>query len=440
MANLKTKHYSDALDSMCALVGIPTDRLSTENAELLRVSFNAALKNAWVTYPWIDLCPYGEARFVGNKLTYPNDLTKTANWTATAVTATANQLDNPLDGRTTVSKLLETSASSAHNVAHSAIALVPSTNYVYSAYVRANGRSHVYLLLNDGVTAHSCFFNVTTGVVGTQANCTGVMQNVGNGFYLCAMQFTTDAACSATSSSILLSISTDGSTLSYAGSATVGLYVWGATCVQTTNRPPNDAVIPYDQTGENRMESVLTIWKDNPLAVGMPRLQAYKLTPNGVNVINGNYISYATVNSAGVSITTNLPNPVYVYYRQDIPDLYGDTYDSTATYSVGNQVYFTNSSGDSDYYQCVAAASAGDTPETDTDKWTALTIPEPLFWGSVWQAYGDWLTADGAADKALGAYAMAQKKLDDQYDRENRLMGNDFPMKVSTHGSQQSRF
>ena len=88
MSNLKVKSYSDYLDSVCALVGTPVDRLSTETAELLRVSFNAALKNAWLTFPWIDLCPYGEARFVGSRFDYPNDLSKTA-WTKNNTTATA---------------------------------------------------------------------------------------------------------------------------------------------------------------------------------------------------------------------------------------------------------------------------------------------------------------------------------------------------------------
>ena len=439
MSNLKVKSYSDYLDSVCALVGTPVDRLSTETAELLRVSFNAALKNAWLTFPWIDLCPYGEARFVGSRFDYPNDLSKTA-WTKNNTTATAEQLQNPLDGRTNASKLLETVANGVHNVAPTAVPLVVSTNYTMSAYVRPNGRSWVYFLVNDGVTTHSCFFNVTTGAVGTQANCTGNIQSVGSGYYLCAMQFTTDAACNALSSSVLLSISSDGSTLSYAGDTAKGLYVWGATLVQTTNTPPSDSVIPYDQTGEERMESVFDLWRDTPLGGATPRSQLYKLTRNGVTLITGNYLSFATVNSAGTTITTNLPNPVFVYYRKDAPDMYGDAYDATAAYAVDDQVYFTDSNGDSDYYRCTAAASAGDTPESDPDKWTVLSIPEPLFWSSVWQSYADWLTTDGQADKALMAYNMAQKKLDDQYDREQRLMGNDFPIKFSTHASQQARY
>jgi hypothetical protein len=177
--------------------------------------------------------------------------------------------------------------------------------------------------------------------------------------------------------------------LSYAGDITKGIYSWGATLVQTTNTPPSDSVIPYDQTGEDRMESVFSVWRDTPLGGATPRSLLYKLTRNGVSLITGNYLAYATVNSAGTTITSNLPNPVFIYYRKDAPDMYGDTYDATATYAVDDQVFFTDSNDNSDYYKCTAAASAGDTPATDPDKWTALTIPEPLFWSSVWNAYAD---------------------------------------------------
>jgi hypothetical protein len=108
----KTRNYSDFLSSVCALIGVPTSRLSTELAESLNLMFNNSIRDIWMATQWFDTCPRGEARFVGNRLTYPNNLSKTAYWTNTALTITANNIANPLDGEVTASRLMETAANS----------------------------------------------------------------------------------------------------------------------------------------------------------------------------------------------------------------------------------------------------------------------------------------------------------------------------------------
>lgn len=421
------------------MIGVPVSRLSTEIAEGARLFWNTGFKHTWNFYDWSAISPYGEARFVGNKLTYPNDLSKTANWTATAMTITGDQLANPLDGRVTASKLLETTANSAHSAAHSAVSIIPSTTYTYSAYVRPNGRSWVYLNLNDGDLAHNCFFNVTTGVLGTQTNCTGQIQQAGAGFYLCSLQFTTSTSITATTSAITVQTSTDGSTLSYAGTATLGLYVWGALLQQTTNTGITDALVAYDQTGEDRIDTTFQVWKDSPFGACVPREQAYILTRDGIQIVSGTVVSYPVVNSSGVTITTQQSNPVFLYYRKVMPDFFGSTYDSTDSYSVDEQVYFTASDGTADFYKCIAAASAGDTPSTDPDKWSKLQIPDDLFWPTVFQAFGDWLTSDGQPQPAAAYYTLSQNKLADQVEKESRQQARDFPIRIQTHTTSQSR-
>jgi hypothetical protein len=51
----------------------------------------------------------------------------------------------------------------------------------------------------------------------------------------------------------------------------------------------------------------------------------------------------------------------------------------------------------------------------------------------VYQAYADWLISEGQQDKATGMYAIAQKKMDDQFDKIERQMGQVPTMTVSTH-------
>jgi len=193
---IRLKSYSSFLNSMGALCGITVktsldSQLTDQVFESWRVSFQTAMQKVWESFSWLDVCPDGEARFVGNKIGYSNDLSQTSEWTATALTITGDNIQNPLDGRITASKLLETAANSAHSAAHSAISIIPSTTYIYSAFVRPLSRSWVYLNFNDGDLSHNCFFNVTTGVLGTATNCTANIQNVGSGFWLCSIQFTT---------------------------------------------------------------------------------------------------------------------------------------------------------------------------------------------------------------------------------------------------------
>jgi hypothetical protein len=56
------------------------------------------------------------------------------------------------------------------------------------------------------------------------------------GFFLCTITYTTGAAC--TSQTYSVNVSTDGSTISYAGDITKGVYLWGNLMVQQTNVSP----------------------------------------------------------------------------------------------------------------------------------------------------------------------------------------------------------
>lgn len=432
----KLQAYSNYLTTVCGLLGVPTSRLSTEIAAALNGFWNTEIQKVWNFHPWEDICPYGEARFVGNKFGYTNDLTQTSEWTATNLTITANSIANPLDGNVNASKLLETTTNGVHGVGHSAVSIIPSTTYAYSFLIRPNGRSWAYLKIDDGSLVHSCFFNVTTGALGTALNCTGQMQNVGQGFYYCSIQFTTSTSISATTSSITLQTSTDGSTLSYAGDVTKGLYAWGALLQQTTNTGITDMLVAYDQTGEERLDTVFQVWADSPFNSSLPREQGYTLTTKGIQIISGTVVNYAVVNSAGVTITTPQANPVFIYYRKSVPSYTGNTYSSTATYAVGDQVYYTSTAGTSDYWKCIVATTAGQSPDTTPASWSKLEIPDALFWPAVYFAYADWLLSDGQQDKAGGMFQLAETKLADQIERETRQQARTgLPLRVSTHVS-----
>ncbi|MGA0073359.1 MAG: phage head spike fiber domain-containing protein [Steroidobacteraceae bacterium] len=436
---MRTTPYSKALAQICGLIGVPTSRLSTELAESINILFNANVRQIWGAGNWPDISIWGEARFAGNLLTYPNDVSQTAYWTATNASITANSIANPADNRTTASKVLETAATGEHKVAQTVTGF-PSTNYQLSVYARPAGRSYIRLAADDGATTFSAFFDVQGGVVGTQANVTSAdIQQCPNGYFLCTITYTSGAA--STGQTISVNTSTDGSTISYAGDITKGVYLWGNLLIQQTNVSPNQFIVPYDQTGESVIDVLFQAWIDNPAMVTYPRPQGYVVTDAGFQMIStaGGFMG----TNGYVSYNTNPANPVYLFYRRAPYNYSGDTFSATATYVAGQYIYYTRTTGaltgTSDYWKCLSATTAGQDPEDTPSKWELQELPESLGGILVWQTFGDWLVQDGQMDKATQAYQTAELKKLNEWDRIERQQPDNFQMQVFTHNTSQNR-
>lgn len=431
----RTRNYSDFLDSVTQLIGIPPSRLTTEVADSINQFFNNAIRDIWIATQWYDTCPRGEARFVGNKLTYPNDLAKTAYWTPTYLTITANQLANPLDGSVTASKAMEQASSGEHSVVQNVTSFFPSQEYTITAYVRPNGRNNVQLVAYDGNTTYSAFYDVSAGTVGTVVNATGTSISLQpNGFYLCQLNFT--ASASATSSGTYsLKLSTDGSTVSYAGDTAKGVYVWGCVVQQTTNVPVSDLLLPWQQVGEETIDAVFDVYQASPASAFYPRQQGYLLTQDGIQMINGAWATYVDgVNQS--SIYGILPcNPVFLFYRKYAPTYTGSTYSASTAYAVNDQVYYTTAAGVGNYYRCTAATT-GVAPVgalLSASYWQVIPLYTVFLQYCIYRAYADWLISDGQLDKADRASAMADRKLADSIEVQERQMGDVLPTKFQTH-------
>ena len=57
-------------------------------------------------------------------------------------------------------------------------------------YAKKNTSDFILINVYDGTTSHECWFNLSTGVVGTQNASTGVIESVGNGWYRCSVTST----------------------------------------------------------------------------------------------------------------------------------------------------------------------------------------------------------------------------------------------------------
>ncbi len=440
MASIKS--YSDYLKKVSGLIGIPVSGFNSAELTFLAGYFGFNIKNAWEANSFVDLCPYGEARFAGNLGYYPNDLTKSSYWTATAVTpttGTSQAFANPADGRYTSTKVLETSATSTHSELQ-AYDYLPNTGYLVSGYARPNARNFIQGFANDGVNDYTCFFDLGTGVTGTPSSLVTsyTISQCSNGYWMWTIQFT--SATNAGTGSYGFRISTDGSTTSYAGDATKGVYAWGNILMQTTYASPTLTIIPWEQLGERVIEAIFQVWKDSPASTILQRPQAYEIVPDGIQIVGSPGYNYGT-------IYYSLPNgyipsqfPVYLVYRRQCPNYEGDDYDVAATYAVDEQILYKDSDGVSNYYKCTVATSAGQNPENAPTMWELLEIPGVLFDATVFAAYADWLRMDGQMDKAAAMDARAQQMLDHESDKQERQEGwFAVPMKIATHVTSQAR-
>jgi len=443
MANsIKYTSFSDFVETLGGLLNIAWASIPSAQQTSIKQFYNNNSQYGWILNNWLPICPNGEARFVGNQGFYPNDLSKTSYWTNSALTITANNIANPADGRVTASKLLETVANSPHS-ALQPFTFIPNATYQLTCYARPIGGRYLFLFAQDGVSEYSCFFDLVNGTTGSSSNLSSpaTIQQTANGFWICNIFFTADAGADVGEFGPW--ISTNGSTLSYVGDVTKGLYVWGNVLTQTAFASPTIMLIPNDQLGESFIDSVFQVWQTSPVGAGYPCPLQYELMPDGVQVIgvtnwvwNGWLWTYPAWFMAGY--------PVFLYYRKGCPDFSGATYDAMATYDVGDQILYTGTGtevtlGEMNYWKCVVDTTAGQSPDTTPNSWEVLELPELLFWYVVYSCFADYLRMDAQMEKAAMADNLAQEYIDTASDKQERQQGFLPPFRVQTHQTQSPR-
>lgn len=139
----------------------------------------------------------------------------------------AHALANPINGKRNADSIAGFTTSTTHGVTQ-AVTLT-SARYNFSVYLKSDAKTFAYL--SSSVGSVSCYFNLTTGAVGTAANCVGQIQSMGNGWYRCSIDFPGTAA----SHTLSIQPAASGSSTTYAGDgSTVDLYMFGAQLIQDT--------------------------------------------------------------------------------------------------------------------------------------------------------------------------------------------------------------
>jgi hypothetical protein len=167
--------------------------------------------------------PDGAIEKVRTNLVLQSEAFDNAAWTKTNATITDNATAAP-DGTLTADKLVETAALGDHAVARVG-GMATAGIYTLSVFAKAGERTRI--AIGNSSAAHYAIFDLSLGTVvqasqGTVTN--GTISSIdANGFYRVSCTITVASAASA-----VFNLVSTGTTISYTGDGTSGLFIWGA--------------------------------------------------------------------------------------------------------------------------------------------------------------------------------------------------------------------
>lgn len=187
-------------------------------------------------FHWIDSDGDGVLDLMGllieparaNTITFTESVDNAA-FTKNATTVTANAGTAP-DGKATMDRIVETSASAEHNVLQATGSFTANTRQSFSVFVKASGRSHGRFYIVNGSDIVGARFDLTTGTVATNTSGAGALTHsrivkLADDVY--RLEVTGIVNASSTSANLILQLDTAGFSGSYAGNSALGLFAWG---------------------------------------------------------------------------------------------------------------------------------------------------------------------------------------------------------------------
>jgi hypothetical protein len=146
-----------------------------------------------------------------------------ATWGKTNSAVTANQIASP-DGYVNADKLDETATNGIHQLEASRSVTSGST-YTMSVFAKKGERNFVRLY--EDSYSNSAYFNLNTGAIGTVSGptATAKIEDYGNGWYRCSVTYTETAN---NYGRYRIAIAKQDAEASYAGTASNGIYLFGA--------------------------------------------------------------------------------------------------------------------------------------------------------------------------------------------------------------------
>ena len=208
------------------------DDVSCKSAAFLyaatRVNENGYIEYVRPNYPRAQFesgsCPYLLCEpSVNNEFLQSEDFS--TSWTVNNSTVTTNDAVSPAN-TTTADALIEDTSTGTHDIRQFKSGLTNGSDYVFSVFAKANGRSKLRLNTFSGYAE----FDIDAGTV-TSAPLVdeAIITNYGNGWYQCTI--VKQANNTLTNSYVY--ILDDVGSLSYTGDGISGIHLWGATLYES---------------------------------------------------------------------------------------------------------------------------------------------------------------------------------------------------------------
>lgn len=140
------------------------------------------------------------------------------------------------DGTLTADRISEDTGGSQHRIRQATdIAIASGATSTLSVFVRADQKTRVSLRLTESTFAVSvdCSFNLATGLAGTPVNTgtasggTASIVRLANGWFRCSLSGALNGGF-LTCRGLIELMDTGGTTITYTGDGTSGLFIWGA--------------------------------------------------------------------------------------------------------------------------------------------------------------------------------------------------------------------
>lgn len=164
-----------------------------------------------------------------------------------------------------------------------------------------------------------------------------------------------------------------------------------------------DKYVAWEQTGETAIGQVRGVYDRNPrVDRGWKSCDFYR-SENGIQVPGG-------------------PAVVWLDFQLRAPDLHGAPYDDTATYTANvDQVLFTESTGVTNFYDCIVNTSAGEDPEDTAASWSKVQIPAYFKSFLAYAAAADAAYMDRQFDVSRALHSMAERAWEREVQRASAL-------------------
>ena len=224
-----------------------------------------------------------------------------ASWGKNSATVTADAVAAP-DGTTTADKLIEAAATNIH-FAFQTMTLTGSTVYTVSDYVKAGERSRFQLAGAGSVWGSSCTatFDLASGALVSSSGWTATsVTALASGWFRCTATGTTAASPTAAAQAVQSVLIQSGTTQSYLGDGTSGIYPWGAQLepgsVATSYVPTAGATATCGEDEPriavpSNCTAYIIDYEGGQLTGAVTPLGTFDYSPSALPTLNGKYVT-----------------------------------------------------------------------------------------------------------------------------------------------------